>query len=151
MGGLQVTAYNAAAAVSLSGACLGLAIPLAFCMAASVNTLDIVLWGVAAIVIQLIGFRITDWLLKELPSRIEAGVSWSTKWSITRARTWRCCVLARLHTYYRFQIRGSISAKMGFTSAIRKGVRVRSGPRCSGGASQHGPAFARKFRWLEFR
>jgi putative membrane protein len=64
---------NIAAAVSLSGACLGLAIPLAFCMAASVNTVDIVLWGVAAIAIQLIGFRVTDWLLKELPSRIEAG------------------------------------------------------------------------------
>ena len=60
---------NVAAAVSLSGACIGLAIPLAFCMAASVN----VLWGVAAIVIQLIGFRVTDWLLKDLPSRIQSG------------------------------------------------------------------------------
>ena len=54
---------NIAAAVSLSGVCIGLAIPLAFCMAASVNVLDIVLWGIAAIVIQLIGFRVTDWLL----------------------------------------------------------------------------------------
>jgi putative membrane protein len=64
---------NVAAAVSLAGACLGLAIPLAFCMAASVNTLDIVLWGAAALAIQLLGFRITDWLLKDLPFRIEAG------------------------------------------------------------------------------
>ncbi|MDJ0956586.1 MAG: DUF350 domain-containing protein [Arenicellales bacterium] len=64
---------NTAAAVSLSGACIGLAIPLAFCMAASVNVLDIVLWGIAAIVIQLIGFRVTDWLLKDLPSRIQSG------------------------------------------------------------------------------
>lgn len=64
---------NVAAAVSLAGACLGLAIPLAFCMAASVNTLDIVLWGAAALAIQLLGFRVTDWLLKDLPSRIVAG------------------------------------------------------------------------------
>ena len=64
---------NVAAAISLAGACLGLAIPLAFCMAASVNTLDIVLWGIAALVIQLISFRVTDWILKDLPGRIEAG------------------------------------------------------------------------------
>ena len=64
---------NAAAALSLSGACLGLAIPLASCLAASVNVLDIVLWGVAAIIIQLIGFRVTDWLLQDLPGRIKAG------------------------------------------------------------------------------
>ena len=57
---------NVAAAVSLAGASLGLAIPLAFCMAASVNTLDIVLWGAAALAIQLLGFKVTDWLLKDL-------------------------------------------------------------------------------------
>ena len=64
---------NIAAAVSLSGACVGLALPLAFCMAASVNAMDIVLWGVAAILIQLTGFRVTDWLLRDLPARIESG------------------------------------------------------------------------------
>ena len=64
---------NVAAALSLSGACVGLALPLAFCMATSVNAVDIVLWGVAAIVIQLIGYRVTDWLLKDLPERIRSG------------------------------------------------------------------------------
>ena len=64
---------NTAATVSLSGACIGLAIPLAFSMAASVNVLDIVLWGIAAIVIQLIGYRVTDWLLRDLPQRIQSG------------------------------------------------------------------------------
>ena len=64
---------NTAAAVSLAGACVGLALPLAFCMAASVNVVDIVLWGMAAIVIQLVGFRVTDWLLKDLPARIKSG------------------------------------------------------------------------------
>lgn len=70
---LLIRQGNIAAAVSLSGACMGLALPLAFCMAASVNVLDIVLWGVAAILIQLTGFRVTDWLLRDLPARIEAG------------------------------------------------------------------------------
>lgn len=64
---------NTAAAVSLAGACLGLAIPLGFCLASSVNVWDIVLWGLVALVIQLVGFKITDWLLKDLPQRIEQG------------------------------------------------------------------------------
>ena len=42
-------------------------------MAASVNTLDIVLWSAAALFIQLISFRATDWLLRDLPARIVAG------------------------------------------------------------------------------
>ena len=47
---------NNAAAVSLSGAILGLAIPLAFCMANSVNVYDIVIWGLVTLVIQLVTF-----------------------------------------------------------------------------------------------
>lgn len=64
---------NIAAAVSLAGASLGLAIPLAFCMAVSVNVVDIVMWGLVALGIQLAGFRVTDWLLRDLPGRIRAG------------------------------------------------------------------------------
>ena len=64
---------NTAAAVSLSGAILGLALPLAFCMAGSVSVWDIIVWGVLAVIIQLLAYRIGDALLKGLPSRIEAG------------------------------------------------------------------------------
>ncbi|MBT5049483.1 MAG: DUF350 domain-containing protein [Rhodospirillaceae bacterium] len=64
---------NTAAAVSLSGAILGLALPLAFCMASSVNLLDIIIWGIVALVIQLLAYRIGDALLKGLPARIESG------------------------------------------------------------------------------
>ena len=64
---------NMAAATSFSGAILGLAIPLAFCMATSVSVLDIVIWGVVALVVQLITFRLTDIFLKGLPKRIEDG------------------------------------------------------------------------------
>ena len=64
---------NTAAAISLAGAILGLAIPLAFCMASSVNVYDIVIWGIVTIVIQLATFWIIDIWLRDLSKRIEEG------------------------------------------------------------------------------
>ena len=68
-----IRAGNNAAAISLSGAIVGLALPLAFCMAGSVSVLDIVIWGIIALVIQLLAYRIGDVLLKGLEDRIENG------------------------------------------------------------------------------
>ena len=64
---------NNAAAVSLSGAILGLAIPLAFCMANSVIVYDIVIWGLVTLVIQLVTFWIIDLWLRDLSRKIEDG------------------------------------------------------------------------------
>ena len=64
---------NTAAAVSISGAIVGLSIPLAICMATSVSIWDIVIWGVVVLLIQILAYRIGDLLLKDLPSRIENG------------------------------------------------------------------------------
>lgn len=64
---------NLAAAISLSGAILGLAIPLAFCMATSVTVAEIVIWGLLAVVVQILAFRLSDLLLKDLSARIEGG------------------------------------------------------------------------------
>ena len=64
---------NVAAAISLAGAVLGLAIPLAASMSVSVNVADIVIWGALTLVIQLIVFRLADLLLRDLSTRIEAG------------------------------------------------------------------------------
>ena len=64
---------NVAAAISLSGAILGLAIPLAMSMSVSVNVADIVIWGLLTLVIQLIVFRLVDLVLPDLSARIEAG------------------------------------------------------------------------------
>jgi len=66
-----IRAGNTAAATSFAGAILGLAIPLAFCMATSVGVLDIVIWGLVALFIQLMTFRLLDIFLKDLPKRIE--------------------------------------------------------------------------------
>jgi len=68
-----IRAGNTAAATSFAGAILGLSIPLAFCMATSVGVLDIVIWGLVALFIQLMTFRLLDIFLKELPKRIENG------------------------------------------------------------------------------
>lgn len=64
---------NIAAAISLGAVLLGLAIPLAFSMAESVNTIDLLIFGAVAIVLQLIAFRVTDWIIRDLPKRIIDG------------------------------------------------------------------------------
>lgn len=64
---------NTAAALSLGGAIIGLALPLAFSLAASVSIWDLVFWGLVALVMQLVAFRLADLFLKDISARIEAG------------------------------------------------------------------------------
>jgi putative membrane protein len=64
---------NIAAAVSLSGAVLGLAIPLAFCLEASVSVYEILIWGVVTLILQLVAFQIVHLFIRDLPQRIERG------------------------------------------------------------------------------
>jgi putative membrane protein len=64
---------NTAAAVSLAGVLVGLAIPLAVSLRASANLIDIGLWGVATVVVQLLVFRLVDLVLHGLPRRIQEG------------------------------------------------------------------------------
>ena len=64
---------NTAAAVSLSGVLLGLAIPLAVSLRASANLIDIGLWGAATVIVQLLVFRLVDIVLHGLPRRIQEG------------------------------------------------------------------------------
>ena len=64
---------NTAAAVSLGGVLLGLAIPLAASLRASTNIIEIGLWGAVTVVVQLLVFRLVDMLLRGLPKRIQDG------------------------------------------------------------------------------
>ena len=64
---------NAAAAVSLGGVMVGLAIPLSVSLNASTSVLDIFLWGVATIAVQLLVFLLVDLVLRGLPQRIQDG------------------------------------------------------------------------------
>lgn len=68
-----VRASNVAAGIVLSGTLVALAIPLAATLATSQVTLDIVLWGVVALVIQLITFALASRLIPGLQAMIEAG------------------------------------------------------------------------------
>jgi putative membrane protein len=64
---------NNAAAVSLGGVLVGLAIPLSFSLRASTNLVDLALWGAATVVVQLLVFRLVDLVLHGLPRRIQEG------------------------------------------------------------------------------
>jgi putative membrane protein len=64
---------NSAAALSFGGVLVGLALPLAFALAASTSLLELGLWGVTTIILQLGLFWLTDLVLVGLPQRIKEG------------------------------------------------------------------------------
>ena len=64
---------NNAAALSLGGAIVGLALPLAIAMAASVSVYEIILWGPVTLILQIIAYRVADIVMRTLPKRIEDG------------------------------------------------------------------------------
>jgi putative membrane protein len=64
---------NPSAAVAFGGVVVGIAIPLGACLAHSFSVMDLVIWGVVTLLIQLIAFRVTDMLLHGLPRRIAEG------------------------------------------------------------------------------
>jgi len=64
---------NVSASISFGGAIIGLAIPLAFSLSASVSLWDLLVWGVVALLLQLLAFRLVDLFLKDISNRIEAN------------------------------------------------------------------------------
>jgi putative membrane protein len=62
---------NASAGLALAGAIAGLAIPIASTLASSVSLFDLLIWGVVALLLQLIVYRLVDVLLRDIPQRIE--------------------------------------------------------------------------------
>ncbi|HYE46975.1 MAG TPA: DUF350 domain-containing protein [Caulobacter sp.] len=64
---------NSAAALSFAGVLIGLTIPLCTALSTSSSLLEIVIWGAGGIFVQLLVFRITDFVLHGLPQRIQEG------------------------------------------------------------------------------
>ena len=64
---------NSAAALALVGALLGFEVPLASVIAHGAAILDLVVWGIVALVVQLGGFLVTRLVLPHLPQAIEDG------------------------------------------------------------------------------
>ena len=68
-----VRAGNVAGAITLGGAVLALAIPLAAILATSGRLIDIVAWGIVAIVLQLLTLLVVSLVLRHLRAMIEGG------------------------------------------------------------------------------
>ena len=64
---------NTAAALALGGVLIGLAAPLAVSLSVSTSIKDILVWGVATVVLQLLVFRLVDLILHGLAQRIRDG------------------------------------------------------------------------------
>ena len=64
---------NTAAAVSFSGAILGIAIPLAAALSSSISIWEIVVWGSVAIILQITVFLILDLVVPNLSEQIKAN------------------------------------------------------------------------------
>jgi len=64
---------NPAAGTVLAGAILALSIPLAAMLATSVTLIDILVWGVVALILQLVTLGIVLLAMRNFRSMIEAG------------------------------------------------------------------------------
>ena len=64
---------NAAAAASLSGTVLGFAIPLSNAIAQSVNIAEMAMWGIVALVVQILVFFVVTRLIPDIGRHIPEG------------------------------------------------------------------------------
>ena len=62
---------NLSASISLGGAFISLSIPLSASLTASLSVPSIIIWGVTAVIIQLICDRLASLVIGDLSSRIE--------------------------------------------------------------------------------
>jgi putative membrane protein len=68
-----IRAGNPSAALAFGGIVVGLAIPLGACLANAFGLLDLLLWGVVTLLLQLLAFRVAQMVLRDLPRRIAEG------------------------------------------------------------------------------
>jgi putative membrane protein len=64
---------NNAAGLSLGGAIIGIALPIAATLSTSHSLIDLAIWGATALILQLVAFRLVDVLVKDLSTRITQG------------------------------------------------------------------------------
>jgi putative membrane protein len=68
-----VRAGNVAAAVTLAGALIGLAIPLGMTLAHSLNVVDILIWGSVSAALQAVAFGAANYALRGIAAAVERG------------------------------------------------------------------------------
>jgi len=64
---------NVAAAISLSGAMIGFVLPVASSIEHSVSLLDMLLWSLVALIVQLIAYTVVRLVLPQLPQKMMQG------------------------------------------------------------------------------
>lgn len=64
---------NPSAALAFGGVVVGLAIPLGACLSAALGLMDVLIWGVVTLLLQILAFRFADMILRGLPRRIAEG------------------------------------------------------------------------------
>jgi putative membrane protein len=69
---LLIKSGNTAAAITLGGAVVGFAIPLAVTLKTSLNLWDIVIWGVVTLVLMIIAYRVMDFVVRDFQRRVES-------------------------------------------------------------------------------
>lgn len=68
-----IRAGNPSASLAYGGVIVGIAIPLGSCLAHSFGVIDLLIWGIVTLLIQLLAFRFADIFLRGLPRRIAEG------------------------------------------------------------------------------
>jgi putative membrane protein len=64
---------NNAAAITLVGAVLGFVLPLAMVISSSVNIVDMVVWGIVAMIVQLAAYLVMRYAKPEFDEAIKSG------------------------------------------------------------------------------
>lgn len=64
---------NRAAAITLAGAIIGLALPLGATLEHSVSVADIALWGAVSAALQALSFGLASLVLRGMPAAVERG------------------------------------------------------------------------------
>jgi putative membrane protein len=68
-----IRAGNPSAALAFGGVVVGLAIPLGACLTYALGLIDVVIWGIVTLLLQILAFRFADIFLRGLPRRIAEG------------------------------------------------------------------------------
>ncbi|MES2676901.1 MAG: DUF350 domain-containing protein [Pseudomonadota bacterium] len=62
---------NISASISLSATIIGITLPIAFCLASSVNIYDLIIWGFVSLIVQILMFFLMDKILKDISQKVQ--------------------------------------------------------------------------------
>ena len=68
-----IRANNASAAIALGGSLIGYTLPLSVAIYNAQSILDCIVWGLVALIVQILAYFVVRLILPDLSRRIEAG------------------------------------------------------------------------------